>query len=341
MKAHIIPESYLKGFVDPNTPQGHDPSLHLYDFSTQSWKRRAPQKALRQTDYYALPGMEGDEKDALDHGPMGAIEGRAAQLVRTKIEAKSPLSFEEKRDYAEFIGLMMGRVPAHRARMDHLIGEAYAQPWLMMAQYNPERYRRMVEAYERDTGQKAPSLADWRMLEEGKIRFHLSQWDHVQGMAGVLDAVTIPITKMRWVFFHTSPPNWFITSDNPVSLRVPNHPEWGFGLRRKDIQLTFPVTRSIGLLACWGQDTDSGAVTHIDLPAVVETALGETIPIGEEPLRAANLLQIGYCSQYVVAPSGQFPCVEMLDEKAGIPAFFHDLASGAYDDTEDMNAGAE
>jgi hypothetical protein len=42
MKAHIIPQGYLKGFVDPDTPDGQTPFLHLYDFASGSWSRKAP-----------------------------------------------------------------------------------------------------------------------------------------------------------------------------------------------------------------------------------------------------------------------------------------------------------
>lgn len=338
MKAHIIPESYLKGFTDPDTPAGQEPYLHLYDFAEGAWSSRAPKKALRQTDYYALPRLEGEEKDALDHGPMGAIEGRAAAIVRNKIARKFPLTPEEKRDYAEFIALMIGRVPAHRERMDRIIEEMAMLPMRLIAKHNPERYLQMAEAYGRKTGMQAPSTSDWALVDDGTLRLRASQSQQLQGMAGVLDVAPVAIGKMRWLFYHTLPPKYFITSDNPVSLRVPDHPEWGLGLRRKDIQLTFPVTRSVSLLAAWPQDGEAGEVIHLDLPAIIEVAPGTVVNIDDEPLNAANMLQIAYATRHIAAPARQFPCAEMIDQKADLPAFFHGLAADGFDDEDNEEA---
>lgn len=332
MKAHIIPQSYLKGFVDPETPEGWEPYLHLYDFSIGTWSRRAPAKALRETDYYALPGKEGKEKDALDHGPMGAIEGRAAAIARDKIARELPLTAEEKRDYAEFLALMIGRVPAHRERMDRIITDIATLPTRLAVKYNPELYQRMAEDYERKTGQKAPTAAEWAMLDEGKITIRASQGEQLQGMAGVLDLAPIAISQMRWLFYHAIPPTWFITSDNPVSLRVPDHPEWGIGLARKDIQLTFPVTRSIGLAATWAQDGDAGDSIHIDLPMTVEVTPGVNVTFDDRLVSGANILQVAYATQFIASPTQQFPGAEVLPEKAYLPAFFNDLASGGFDE---------
>jgi hypothetical protein len=217
MKAHIIPQIYLKGFVDPDTPDGQTPFLHLYDFASSSWSRKAPKRTLWQTDFYALSGLEGEEKGALDHGPMSQIEQRAEQLTRK-----------------------------------------------LLALHHPELYQRMAEVYERKTGRKAPTIDDWTPMEEGGIIVCATQYEYLNGMAGVMDVAPDVLGQMQWTFFHTTAPNWLLTSDNPGSLRVPDHLERGFGLRRKDIQILFPISRTMGLLAVWSGNDDH----HIDLPAV-------------------------------------------------------------------------
>jgi len=337
MKAHIIPESYLHGFVDPETPAGETPLLHLYDFSTNSWKWKAPGNTLWQTDYYALPGKEGKAKDALDHGPMGAIEGRAAAIVRNKIARKLPLTIEEKREYASFLGLMMGRVPAHRERVDRIIEEFSTQPTRLMAKHNRERFERMSDAFERRTGQKAPTAEQWAMIDEGKISVRATQGQQLQGMAGVMDVVPEALARMRWIFFHSAPPNWFITSDNPVSLQVSSQPELGFGLGRSDIRVSFPVTRNIELIATWPQDGETDNEIHRDLAALAESFPGLALNIGDEPLKAGNALQIGYATQYIAAPARTFLSAEFLDHKSALPSFFHDLAAGGLDDIRDKD----
>ncbi len=115
-------------------------------------------------------------------------------------------------------------------------------------------------------------------MEEGRITLRATQYEHLNGMAGVMDVAPDVLARMHWTFFHVAAPNWLITSDNPVSLRVPDHPEWGFGLRRKDIQILFPITRTMGLLAVWSENDDH----HIDLPAAGDLGDGKVVAVARE-----------------------------------------------------------
>lgn len=330
MKAHIIPQSYLKGFVDPNSPEGQTPYLHLYDFSESTWSRKAPKRALWQTDFYALPGVGGEEKDALDHGPMSQIEQRAERLTREKFVPRLPLTTDEKREYAEFIALMMGRVPAHRELTDRIINDMATTPMKLLATHHPERYVRMAEAYERETGRKAPTIEEYLQIEEGEIRLRANQYEYLNGMAGVMDVAPDALEQMQWTFFHIAAPNWLVTSDNPVSLRVPDHPELGFGLHRKDIQIMFPITRTMGLLAIWSNDNDH----HIDLPEDGDLGDGNVVAVAKEWASHMNMLQIGHATQQIAAPSQHFPGEEWLDQKAELPQLLHLVASEMNEDSE-------
>ncbi len=128
------------------------------------------------------------------------------------------------------------------------------------------------------------------------------------------------LTKMQWLFCHTAVPEWLITSDNPVTLRVPSHPEWGYGLARRDIHVQFPASREVCLWAMWGKEPDM----HLDLPAPVEAEDGQR---HELPVSAANILTMAYADKIIISASPKFPGAEMLPHKAGLPAFFNYIAT--------------
>src|SRR3989304_9574492 len=72
------------------------------------------------------------------------------------------------------------------------------------------------------------------------------------------------IFKMNWTFLHTNEDAWFMTSDNPFSMRnsKSNSPWYGYGLMSQDIEVAIPLSRQICLLATWKK----GLWPHIDGP---------------------------------------------------------------------------
>jgi len=62
---HIIPKCYLKQFVDPNTPPGHEPYVWIFEREAKRGKKRAPKNILAETDFYTLKGDYVIEKTLL------------------------------------------------------------------------------------------------------------------------------------------------------------------------------------------------------------------------------------------------------------------------------------
>jgi hypothetical protein len=335
VKAHIIPESYLNGFVDPLAPPKHTPFVWLYDFASQEWSRRAPRKVARRANYYALPDKTGKERDELEHELMGGIEGRAAGIVRRKIATMQELTAEEKEWYALFIGLMMARVPAYRERMDRLMRDMLITPVHQLSKHNPQLFDEIMRAYEEQSGNKAPSAADFALVEQGKIKVRASQSQHLVYLSEVMRVALAVISRMRWIFCHAADGHWFITSDNPVSLMVPKRPEWGLGLARRDIQLQFPVTRNIGLWAVWGMGEDM----HLRLPDTIVTADGTLHEVPEELVTTANIQTIAHAQEFIACPAQEFPGAESLEHKEELPGLLYYAASE--EDGEGTDQGGE
>lgn len=319
---HFIPRIYQQGFVDPDTPQGQTPFVHVYNFQAGRWKRRGPRNVAAQQDFYALPGEQREDRYALEHEGLTPVEQEARSIYKHKIARHLALTDEEKGCYAVFVALMMSRVPAFRDRMDQLVAETATMPYQLLRRHNPKLLVRQFRAYERATGHRAPTEADFRLLDEGVIAVRASQGQQLQFMAWWLKETWPALARMRWYFCHATPPARYITSDNPVALRVQHHPEWGYSLYRSDIQVQFPLSSSVGLWACWGPGPD----LHIDLPGRLVTADGQEIEVPTEFVRSANLLTLAHADKEIISANPDFPGADVIPHKADLPAFFHYLA---------------
>jgi hypothetical protein len=84
MDAHFVPEFYLKGFTDPDTPAGHKPYLWIYKIDERRWRKRAPKNVATEPDYYTFMDRDGNRQDNVE-GFLADLEGRTATVIRDSI----------------------------------------------------------------------------------------------------------------------------------------------------------------------------------------------------------------------------------------------------------------
>ena len=51
---HIIPQCYLKQFVDSKTPSDQEPYVWIFDKENKKGKKKAPKNILSKSDFYTL-----------------------------------------------------------------------------------------------------------------------------------------------------------------------------------------------------------------------------------------------------------------------------------------------
>ena len=59
---------------------------------------------------------------------------------------------------------------------------------------------------------------------------------------------------MKWAFLETTNDEYFLTSDNPLYYMDPSYKLgsfYGVGLMNKKLEVTFPLSRNLALLATW------------------------------------------------------------------------------------------
>jgi hypothetical protein len=80
---HILPRFYLEGFLDPQTPPGHEPFLWETDLVNGKVRKRAPKKAAARSNYYLVDTSVDRHLDANSaEARLAESESESAPLLR-------------------------------------------------------------------------------------------------------------------------------------------------------------------------------------------------------------------------------------------------------------------
>jgi uncharacterized protein DUF4238 len=268
VKHHYVPEFYLRAFTDRECPPGYEPYLWVADFEERKHYRRAPANAAAVADYYVAQEIE--ER-------LGQLESRAAPVIRGIVGGNTTLTAEDRSVLSGFIAVQMVRVPAFRGRLEEFVAGAGGR---MNAFFIQDRAR-----YERALRETSP---DRQFTEQEVDELHAVARDPanyrivanpgaVLGIAlKAAPTVEIILRTMSWSLMTPAIDDMFWTSDCPVYWLNPKSqtPLFGHGLAAKDIELTFPLSPQVCLLATWSQTIppvkrlDQLGVTHAQRRAI-------------------------------------------------------------------------
>ena len=257
---HYIPQFYLREFTDPETPASYEPYVWMYEHESKKWKNKSPKKIASKPDFYTFVDQEGKKHDEIEKG-LSIVEGKTASIYRDKIYTRQCLTNQERAVIAEFVTFMMIRVPSFHNRVDSSTSEM-AIRMMEMYKVRPEAAKKFKEEYERDIGKKLPEEFDESWLDPARYKINAIKSFILKMMISLSEIAKIIFT-MSWTFLHTTGKAWFITSDNPFSMRNPqsNSPWYGHGLMSQDIKVTIPLSKQTCLLATWKKDC--GHIFHI------------------------------------------------------------------------------
>ncbi len=107
VKQHLIPNSYLKAWCDPRTPEGQTPYIWRIARDGSSKKNKAPAKSFTANDRYTITLPNGDESLIVEN-TLGGLENAFVGL-RAKIENREALSREDKITLCSFAAAMQAR----------------------------------------------------------------------------------------------------------------------------------------------------------------------------------------------------------------------------------------
>lgn len=227
-KQHYIPQSYLREFVDPNTPSGQEPYVWIFNKGERKGRKKAPSNIFTETDLYTIK-LKSGEKSYVIEETLSSVESKYAAVFREKIKQHLPLSPEEHILLCVFVAIMLRRTIRYKDNVERFFDELIQRTEMLERAHNA-----------------APRTS--LELKEEKENVHK------RGVFDSLPKITQLLTEMSVAFLVAEKGAKFVTSDDPCNLFNPDL-QWqrfyGPGLGQKNVQLTLPLSPQIMLCMSW------------------------------------------------------------------------------------------
>jgi len=227
---HIIPaNAYLKQFVDPNTPKGHEPYVWIFEREKKIGNKKAPKNILSKTDFYTLKTKFG-EKDYIIENSLAQIESRYASIFEKKIKNKLSLDNSEHVILCAFVAAMLQRTLKQKENIENFIDQII------------DHAKQMEIAH----GVPHKTSLEWENEKEDA---------HKLSMIQMIPWITKILLQMNIAFLCTKNKRVsFITSDSPAFLfngKLQFQGFMGLGLEQKHVEVRLPLSPEISVCFSW------------------------------------------------------------------------------------------
>lgn len=216
---HIVPQSFLKAWIDPETPEKYEPYVWLISKDGKTVENKAPKNVLSKTDFYTVFKADG-KRDVELEKRLSKIEGDFISVRDKKLFNNEPLSDMEHQELITFIALGFARTKWHK--------ESQTKLW---------------EDYERLISRIIPEI-------EG-TEFHKKKELQAQPLPyflfHFLEIVLPYLNTLKLSIYHTANISGFITSDNPClwldpTLFETDAPITFFGIGSPSLNIIMPIS---------------------------------------------------------------------------------------------------
>jgi hypothetical protein len=246
MKTHYLPQFLLKRFTGEH-------GLYELDKTSNTCGVRAVKTAGQETDLYP---------SHVEQGVMGELDQAASKLIRAnERNDRIDLRADERVKFVEWLALFWVRVPVHLERFKGHVEEGRRNPeygvqTLMehrdeciakFRERRPDLYTRIISEVGEVEGHQY-LLEFWsEMIREGKLDYLPTPEDafaqHIQ--SGSFRTIGQRLTNFRWTWLRSD--YGFVIGDNPLCRWKLEMGQWDYGVARKKIEVTFPLSRSLCL----------------------------------------------------------------------------------------------
>lgn len=220
---HIIPQCYLKQFVDPNTPTGYEPYVWIFECEARVGKKKAPKNILAETDFYTFKGDYTIEKT------LAQIESDYAVIFEKKIKNKTPLSPYEHLVFCAFVAAMLQRTLKQKENIENFMDQVI------------DHAKQMEIAH----GVPPKTSLEWEEQKKDAHKLSVMQ---------MIPEITKILSKMNLAFLCANKRAAFITSDSPAFLfnsQLQFQRFYGPGLGQKHVEVKLPLSPEISAIFSW------------------------------------------------------------------------------------------
>jgi hypothetical protein len=257
---HTVPEFYLRGFTENNSP-----FLWAY---TRGDSYRSGKKVKKNNPYQQSVGRATVNRDFYARTlPNGRRDFASFELILAYKESESnPLltnlrnnqniTTQEKRIFADYIAIMMKRVPKHLLSVK--------RNWNKLIQdFDFDReFNSYFDASDRVIQKKIPQFR--KEFDDIISQYKQSIPDDIR-LSTMVDSIRLPsaLYSMKWIYLIAPSGLEYVTSDNPVSFFE------DIGLNKPFSEFVFPISKHLALVGTRSINAKEGYLTA-SLPSVFE-----------------------------------------------------------------------
>lgn len=230
---HWITESYQRNFA------GKDGLIWVLEPSGKIYKT-SPDSKFKERHFYTVFGSLFAEEG------FSRIEGDFNKIVKDKIFHQKPLEIMERIAFSMFLALMLNKTKGHRENIKQFLQN-------IIQETGNDKYSSETETAAIPNNGKGVSIEE--------IKRGMKHFDSFHTIATINSSreLTAYILNMSWIIFNSQEgeKQSFICSDSPLHLCAPEREKkYGVGsfgsragLRHKDVELTFPISSKVAVLA--------------------------------------------------------------------------------------------
>ncbi len=220
---HIIPQCYLKQFVDPRTPVKQEPYVWIFERDQRQGRKKAPKNILAETDFYTLKGDYTIEKT------LAQIESDYSAIFERKISKLKPLSPEEHILFCAFVAAMFQRTVKQKENIEGFIDQIVEK----------------IVQLEKAHGMEPKTSEEWKSQKEHA---------HKLSVMAMTPEITTILVQMNVAFLVSDGRASFITSDSPAFMfnaELQFQRFSGPGLMQKHVEVRMPLSPRISVCFSW------------------------------------------------------------------------------------------
>lgn len=250
-KHHTVPVGYLKNFTDTN-------GLNWVINNKLKKFSNVPKNILNRKNYNTITFDDGSKSFFIESGYLNQIETKFSHVNDTKVNNLILLNEHDKAIIATFIAAQMLRAEGRRdAMLDFMNRIEERTSWIN--DLTEEQKKNIAEnnKYFPHSSEDSIPVSELLKLREDMSSFMAS------GLPSGVEEIAPIIFDMNWALV-VDDKGRFITSDDPVvlvnpSLDATNDSKGSWmqaGLAQNDVELSFPLTKNVTILAGWKLEKD-------------------------------------------------------------------------------------
>lgn len=226
MGHHYVPQKYLRGFAEIGNPD----AIWMYDKKLQQFTNPGIKSVAQESGFYS-----NDVEQQLNE-----LVEIPANKVLDKLRNQERITETDRINLGVYIATMLKRIPKRRM-------EAYLMYPNVFEKIFSE-VRAKIQEWGKTTQNKELFESKLLEVEAAEKKFQNEIPD------SIVEQIRLPwaneeiislICTMAWRVVRSTPPDFFITSDNPAYFFK------AYGIGTTTSELTFPISTDLALFASW------------------------------------------------------------------------------------------